>query len=216
MNKGLALIGGLLSAGRGFCAFCIRHHLLSRLAEAGPNVQIGDHVRLHGPGHIRIGSGTVIGHHVTLRAMAAYAWTRPAQEFSPDLRIGKDCFISTFSHISCAQKIEIGDRVMIADHCFISDNQHGYQDVSRSIKDQPLELSGPISIGNGSWLGAGVCIAGNVSIGEHCVVGANAVVTHSLPDFSVAVGVPARIVKRFDQATGSWVKTRPDGEFNPS
>ncbi len=214
MKSGLAFIGGMLSAWRGFSALCIGHHLRHRLAEAGDGVELGDHVRLHGANHIRIGADSIIGHHVTLRALTTYPWTDPPQCFTPDLRIGAGCFISNFTHISCARRITIGNQVMIADGCFISDNQHSYRETDRPIKTQPLTLTGEIHIGNGAWLGAGACVCGQVRIGQNCVVGANAVVTHDLPDFCLAVGAPARIIKRFDPATGDWRRTQPDGEFN--
>ena len=70
-----------------------------------------------------------------------------------------------------------------------------------------------VHIGDGSWLGTHVVIAGNITIGKHCVIGANSVVKHDIPDYCVAAGIPARIIKRYDFGTKSWRKTNPQGEF---
>lgn len=59
-----------------------------------------------------------------------------------------------------------------------------------------------------TWIGTNVSIIGNVNIGKHCVIGANSVVTHNIPDYSVAVGCPARVIKRYDFNQNKWVKVR--------
>lgn len=213
MKTLLALIGTMLVYGRQFGALCIRHRLLRSLGHAGHGVSLGENVRLYGARHIQIGADAVIGHHVTLRALTDYPWTDPPQTFTPVLRLGRGCFVSSFTHVSCARRVEIGEEVMIADRCFLSDNQHRYQDPGLSVKRQPLEPPGEIHIGDGAWLGAGVCIVGNIRIGCNSVVGANAVVTHDLPDRCVAVGAPARIIRRYDSQIRAWRQTRPDGAF---
>lgn len=210
MRTLMARVGDALLLWRQFCEACVRQSLLRRLEKAGPGVTFGENVRLHGAKHIRIEAGVIVGSHVVLRALTDYPWTDPPQTFTPALQLGRGCFISHFTHISCAGRIVIGAEVMIADRCFISDCQHTYLDPDRSVKAQPLTPPGEIHIGDGTWIGTGVCILGNVRIGRHCVVGANAVVTHNLPDYSVAVGVPARIIKRYDPATGTWRRSSTD------
>ncbi|WP_289818532.1 DapH/DapD/GlmU-related protein, partial [uncultured Duncaniella sp.] len=69
-----------------------------------------------------------------------------------------------------------------------------------------------VRIGEGSWLGVGVSVLG-ANIGRHCVIGANAVVTKDIPDYCVAAGIPARIIKRYDFDSREWRKTTPDGHF---
>lgn len=64
----------------------------------------------------------------------------------------------------------------------------------------------PVSIGNCSWLGQNVCVLPGALIGEHCVIGANSVVTSPIPDFSVAVGAPARVMKQYSRQTRRWEK----------
>lgn len=87
---------------------------------------------------------------------------------------------------------------------YISDNLHGFNDINTPIKDQPLCQLKEVTIGSGSWIGENVCIIG-ASVGKNSVVGANSVVTHDIPDYCVAVGAPAKIIKRFDSEKQKWV-----------
>jgi acetyltransferase-like isoleucine patch superfamily enzyme len=101
--------------------------------------------------------------------------------------------------------ITIGDDVWTGHHIYITDQNHGYEDVTRPISVQSMPEKA-VRIGNGSWIGHGSVILPGSDIGEHVVIGANSVVTGTIPSFSVAVGVPARVVKRF--VDGRWVDVR--------
>ena len=101
---------------------------------------------------------------------------------------------------------------MTADRVYISDNLHGYEDINTPIKDQPIRQINPVRIGEGSWIGVGVAVMG-ATIGRHCVIGANSVVTRDIPDYSVAVGIPAKVIKRYDFQSNRWRKTNADGSF---
>jgi acetyltransferase-like isoleucine patch superfamily enzyme len=109
--------------------------------------------------------------------------------------------------------LEVGKSVMLADKCYLSDNLHAYEDVTLPIIHNPMKVPGEIVIGDHSWLGENVCVFGDVKIGKHCVVGAGSVVMESIPDYSVAVGSPARIIKRYNPETQTWQKTDKDGNF---
>ena len=98
----------------------------------------------------------------------------------------------------------IEESVLTADRVYISDNIHGYEDVSIPIKNQPIVQKGTVTIGSGSWIGENVSILG-ASIGKHCVIGANSVVTRNIPDYSVAIGSPARVIKRYDMDNNNWI-----------
>ena len=89
---------------------------------------------------------------------------------------------------------------------------HGYEDVNTPINLQPIVQKNTVVIGRGSWIGENVCIIG-CSIGKQCVIGANAVVTKNIPDYCVAAGNPAKIIKRYCFDTNSWKKTNADGTF---
>ena len=75
--------------------------------------------------------------------------------------------------------------------------------MQQAILNQPIRQNGIVEIGEGSWLGHNACVLG-ASIGKHCVIGANSVVTHDIPDYSVAVGSPAKIIRRYDSTTKTW------------
>jgi acetyltransferase-like isoleucine patch superfamily enzyme len=128
------------------------------------------------------------------------------------LEIGDGAYISSFCHIYATTRISIGKNVMVGNGSYIADNTHEYVRPDIAIALQPVRQLSVVSIGDGSWLGFNVCVMG-VQIGKNCVIGANSVVTKDIPDFSVAVGAPARIVKRYDEAAGAWRKTDPTGAF---
>lgn len=161
---------------------------------------------LTGPGRIFIGSGVFVRRHGWL---AADPVTGTA---SCKLEIGDGCYLGQFCHIYASGSITLGRNVLLADRVYISDNVHGYEDVTRPVMDQPVKQLAPVVIGDGAWLGENVCVIG-ASVGRNSVVGANAVVTRSIPDFCVAVGSPARIIKRYDPDLSAWRKTDPEGHF---
>jgi len=141
--------------------------------------------------YIRIGSSTVIGPRVTLSAGMA-----PGQQLMSDpvVTIGDRCLIGAGSGIVGHLSIEIGDDVWTGHHIYVTDQNHGYEDLERpiSVQQQPER---PVSIGAGSWIGHGTVVLPGSRIGRHVVVGANSVVTGELPDYTVAVGSPARVVR---------------------
>ncbi len=120
------------------------------------------------------------------------------------LSIGDRTTIGHFNHIYATKSIIIEEDVLTADKVYISDNFHSYEDVSLPIKEQPIKQCKPVVIGKGSWLGENVCVCGS-SVGKHCVIGANAVVTHDIPDYCVAVGAPAKVIKIFDFSLSKWI-----------
>lgn len=110
------------------------------------------------------------------------------------LVISEHVQIGHFNHIYATKSIIIEKDVLIADKVYISDNAHSYDDINLPIWKQPIKQLKEVIIGEGSWIGENVCIIG-ASIGKHCVIGANSVVTHDIPDYSVAVGAPAKVIK---------------------
>ena len=83
---------------------------------------------------------------------------------------------------------------------YITDCDHEYRDVNIPVIDQGIVQRGQrVSIGDGSYIGINAVIVGNVKIGKHCVIGANSVVTKDVPDYCVAVGSPAKVIKRIEE-----------------
>lgn len=101
--------------------------------------------------------------------------------------------------------MHIHKSALLAEHVYISDNLHGYSNINVPIKDQPLTQLRDVNIGEGSWIGENVCIIG-ASIGKNSVVGANSVVTHDIPDYCVAVGIPAKVIKKYNLDSCLWEK----------
>lgn len=124
---------------------------------------------------------------------------------NPELKIGKGSTIGNFNHIYATQSIVLENYVLTADKVYISDNLHEYEISSTPILQQPIRQIKTVRIGEGSWLGENVCVIG-ASIGKHCTIGANSVVTHDIPDYSVAVGAPARVIKQYNFETQQWEK----------
>ena len=186
---------------------------LSVIASVGPKSRRGRRFGAFGEGSIicfpatslmnerfiEIGENTMIGPHVALSAGMA-----PGQEClsQPVVRIGDRCLIGRSSGIVGHFSIDIGDDVWTGHHVYITDQNHGYDNVDIPISQQSMPEK-PVRIGSGSWLGHGTVVLPGADIGEHVVIGANSVVTGSIPSFSVAVGAPARVVKSMSEADGS-------------
>lgn len=169
--------------------------------ECGTETRISPPFRFSNLHRVRIGAG------VTISASCWIMVTGDVIDSDPvRLDIGPGTNIGMGATISAAKKIVIGDHVLFARNVYISDHGHAYEDVSRSIMSQGIAQVAPVYIGRHTWLGQNVSVLPGVTIGEHCVIGANSVVKHSIPDFSVAVGSPARVVKQFNRETSRWEK----------
>jgi acetyltransferase-like isoleucine patch superfamily enzyme len=108
------------------------------------------------------------------------------------------------ANISAAHKIVIGEYVLLARNVYISDHAHAFENIHVPIMRQGINGIAPVSIGPSTWLGQNVVVLPGVTIGQHCVIGANSVVNASVPDFCVAVGAPARVVKRYNSNARRW------------
>ncbi len=122
------------------------------------------------------------------------------------LAIGSDSGIGMGATIAAAQQIVIEEHVMTARNVYIADHAHAFKDVTVPISRQGIDNIKPVFIGRHTWLGQNAVVLPGVSIGRHCVIGANSVVNRSIPDYSIAVGAPARVVKTYNQNTGQWEK----------
>lgn len=127
--------------------------------------------------------------------------------------IGNNCYISFgFSVLASSKaKITIGNEVLIASNVLITNENHGI-DIESNVPYMYQDLvASDVVIGNGCWIGENVCILPGVFIGEKCIVGAGAVVTKSIPSYSIAVGNPARVIKTYNFDVGGWVKNDENG-----
>jgi acetyltransferase-like isoleucine patch superfamily enzyme len=110
------------------------------------------------------------------------------------LSLGDKSVLARDVSINCYLDVEIGDSALVADSVYVCDFDHKFADLEMPIKDQGIAKS-RVRIDRNVWLGTKVTVARGVRIGEGAVVGANAVVTHDLPAYCVAAGIPARVIK---------------------
>ncbi len=153
-----------------------------------------------------------IGNNVYVRKNTWLAAEPVTGDNNCKLIIGNGTYIGNFCHFYASSRIEIGEKVLFADRVYLSDNLHTFDDTSVPIIDQPIKQISPVIIGNGAWLGENVCVIG-ATIGKNSVVGANSVVTKNIPDYCVAVGAPAKIIKRFNFDNNQWQKTDELGKI---
>lgn len=133
------------------------------------------------------------------------AFQNPAE--GPMIAIDEGTNIGRRCTISAANSIIIGKFVLIAPNVFIADTHHEYQKLGIPIMHQGITTHNDrVTVGDETWIGINAVIMGNVAIGKHCVIGANSVVVKDIPDYSVAVGNPAKVVKMLDVNTVQWVK----------
>lgn len=123
--------------------------------------------------------------------------------YSPRVEIGDGTTIEQGFHLACAQSIRIGRMVAITEYVAIFDIFHPYDDANTPIVRQQLRTA-PVEIGDDCLIGYGVVIQPGVQIGKHCIIGANSVVTKNIPDFSVAVGSPAKVIRRYNSVSNAW------------
>ncbi len=167
-----------------------------RFKNVGKGARIYNPLRIDGISRISIGDHTIVSEGTWLAAM-------PLTGKDAQLVISDGVCLGHFNHIYATGSIVIENNVLTADKVYISDNLHSYEDVNLPVIQQPIKQCKPVVIGEGSWLGENVCVIG-ASIGKHCVIGANAVVTKDIPDYSVAVGAPARVIKKYNVIEKSW------------
>ena len=158
-----------------FCRWPVHGNVLEMLQEG--RLELGAHVLLE-PG-------------VWLTAMA------PAR-----IRIGGGSFLNLGVQVAAVDLVEIGEHCMFANHCFITDANHRFDDPDRPVPWQGFTSKGPTRVGDNVWCGANVVITSGVTIGERSVIGANSVVTTDLPPRSIAAGAPAKVLRTVEYSLG--------------
>ncbi|MGV6816472.1 MAG: acyltransferase [Thiotrichales bacterium] len=174
------------------------------LGSLGKTAKIQPRVELIGLKQIYLGNRVQLWSNVTLSCWTGGSSIRVDDDVVMDrgiylqgvggrIEIGPRSYIGPYVCMSGPGNVTIGADCLIASHSTLYANNHVFSDPSVPINQQSLESSG-IEIGDDCWLGSGVRVMDGVRIGRGCVVGAGAVVTRDLPDFSIAVGVPARVI----------------------
>lgn len=163
----------------------------------GKSCRFGKFRILYGGKHIDIANNVTMGKGLVVEVYDKFQ----DQSFTPHIEIGSYVNIGDHSHISCINGITIKDNVRMGRKVFITDNAHGASE--RSLLDmrpniRPLYSKGPITIEENVWIGEMVCIMPGITIGRGSIVGANAVVTHDVPPYTLVAGNPARVIKQID------------------
>lgn len=162
--------------------------------------EIGAHSKIVSPLRFEDTGSVIIQDYVFI---SNGAWIIGDKEKDCTLVISSGTVIGNFFHIVAKYDVAIEKNVLIADKVFISDCTHNYKDISMPVIEQPLSEVREVIVGEGSWIGENVSIIG-AKIGKHCVIGANSVVTKDIPDYCVAVGNPAIVIKQYNFLNKKW------------
>ncbi len=144
----------------------------------------GDALEMLRDGRLELGENVLFEPGVWLTAPA------PAR-----IRIGAGSFLNLGVTVAATDLVDIGAHCMFANGCFVTDADHRFDDPAKPVPWQGFTTKGPTRVGDNVWCGANVVITSGVTVGERCVIGANAVVTRDLPPRSIAVGTPARVIR---------------------
>ena len=202
------LLSSVIGPLPGAVGLALRKVLFKRLfREVGGGVIFGRNVTVRHGENIRIGSGVIIDDDVVLDGRGAgeegvtigdnVFIGRGAgiqAKFGP-ITIGDGSNIGANSHIVSMGAVHIGKSALIAGDCCISGGMYGIDDPDKPVMDQGIYTRGPVVIGDGVWLGMKACVIDAVTVGKNAVIGTGAVVTKDVPDYGIAVGVPAKVVK---------------------
>lgn len=183
---------------KSFCKYAAKY-----CKQVGRKVHVSYNWKLVNPEFITIGNNFSAGTNLRLQVWTEYnkektTYCRQAGE-DPELIIGENVSFVSNCQISCVNKIIIGDGCLLGDNVFITDNFHGSAENHDELLYPPalrhLTSKGKVVLGANCWVGRNVCIMPGVSIGEGCIIGANSVVTKSVPSYTVVAGTPAKVIR---------------------
>ena len=170
------------------------------------NLRIDLPRRIINPERMLLGDDITLGPGSFLYAITRYpgpAMKHPdlqgtIQKFNPRIKMGHRVTATAGLQIASQCEVVIEDDVMFASNVFINDASHGYENASVPFKYQPLFKINPVRIGRGAWVGQNAVILSGVTVGELSIIGANSVVTRSVPEKCIAVGNPAKVIQQWD------------------
>jgi abequosyltransferase len=172
---------------------------------SGVSIHYSCDLRRSAANRIRIGGSVYIAPQAWLNIPEPEVNAEPALILGPGCKIGRRCMISAKNLVHLEADVLLGPSVLITDH------SHQFSDLEMPIHAQGLTAGGTVRIERNCWLGHGaaiVCTSGDLVVGRNSVIGANCVLTRSVPPFCVVAGSPARIVKQYDPGTRKWISGR--------
>ncbi len=172
-----------------------------RLGYFGENSQISKNHWFVNPQNIYIGKYCSIGPYCRIETYSDYGNLKT----TPQLTIGDSCSIEHAVHIYCVERVEIQKGCLVASGCMITDNNHGTNPEGEIYSHQPLNAK-PTIIKENVWLGENVCVLSGSVVGKRSIIGANSVVSGEIPDYSIAVGSPAKVIKKYNFESKKWEK----------
>lgn len=167
-----------------------------KFKKSGERLRIGHKCRIKTPSQIQVGSDVIIDDYAELLV-------HDDNDNHAILTLGDHVHISKYNCIGCSCKITLEDHVRLAPYVHITDRNHTYEDVNQPIWKQPIKTQ-EVFIGRECWIGFGAQIMPGVHIGRHCIIAAGSIVTHNIPDYSVAAGSPAKVVKNYNLDKKTW------------
>ncbi len=167
----------------------------------GRNVHIQSGVRIVRPRFISIGDNVTIG-----KGTDIYVHPIDSNLEKYIIRIGNNVHIGRNNIIGARKSIVLEDNVLLGPYVLIGDHSHHYENIEVPIKIQEATEGGEVRIGQDCWIGAFVFVMSNVKIGMHSIIGAHSVVNRDIPPYSVAVGVPAKVIKQYHFELKRWVR----------
>jgi len=149
-----------------------------------------------------------IGHNVTIGPRVWISIPKIPDDDEPLIILEDGCKIGRGGVIAAKNRIHIGRNAIFGPSVFLTDHNHAFADTTKPIALQGVTKGGTLGIEEGAWVGFGaavVCDGGQLVIGRNSVVGANSLITRSVPPYSIATGNPARVAKHYDPSTQAWV-----------
>ena len=172
-----------------------------RFAEYGRDVYIPPKAVISRPKYMAVGDSCRIGAHASI-----YLHPLDKEHTGPSLIMGNGVFVGIRAVISVHYRVELRDNVLLGTNVFIADAHHQYEDITIPIRKAGMTKKSFVVIEEDAWIGSNSCIFRGVTVGKHSVVGANSVVNADVKPYSVVVGSPARLVRRYDTKLGKWIK----------
>lgn len=174
--------------------------VLLRCKKRGKNCFVGRRASINKPQYISFSDNVRIGNDARLSFYDSFN----GNMLSPSLSFGNNTYIGNNFTVLCADEIIIEDDVLIASYVMISSENHGIDPESELRYSKQSLKTNPVHICKGVWIGEKVSVLLGVTIGEKSIIGAGSIVTKSIPAFSIAVGIPAKVIKQYDFDDHCW------------